>query len=141
MNKYTYPFRKGENGILRPKIPIRIINYNTNKAIHTLAMIDTGADCCTFPSMITMNVGHKLDNESKKEKGTRGISGTEIDTYVHPFKIEILDSTRKKVLRTLEVVGNTIMSNSLPPILGTNMFLEKFKITLDYVKKEITLEW
>ena len=141
MNKYTYPLEKGDGGFLRPKVPIRIVNYNTGKSIPTLAMIDTGADCCTFPSMITLTVGHRLDKESRKEKGTRGISGVEIDTYVHPFKIELLDNNRKKVVRTIDLTAHTIVSNSLPPILGTQRFLEMFKVSIDYIDKTITLEW
>lgn len=141
MNKYVYPFHTGDNGKQKPKIPIRVINFDTGKSISTTAILDTGADSCTFPSMITINVGHKLDEKSLREKGTTGISGVEIDTYVHPFKIEILDVDRKKVIRTLDIVGNTIKSNSMLPILGTHMFLEKFLIKFDYLNDRIILEW
>ena len=141
MNKYSYPFVKEKNKKVKPKIPIRVINFHTGQSIHTIALLDTGADSCTFPSMITLSVGYKLTPESLREKGTFGISGEELDTYVHPFIIEILSPDRKKVIRTLNIVGNTIITNTMPPILGTHLFLEKFKITFDYINDFVHLEW
>lgn len=141
MNKAVYPFHKSQNGKLKPKIPIRVVNFDTGEKVSTLAMIDTGADACTFPSMITLTIGHKLDDVSLREKGTVGVSGVEIDTYVHGYKIEVLDNTRKTVVRELAITGNTIITNTLVPILGTHMFLENFRVTLDYINNTIILEW
>tara|TARA_R110002049_G_scaffold289547_1_gene472433 strand:- start:67 stop:492 length:426 start_codon:yes stop_codon:yes gene_type:complete len=141
LNSHTYPLHKEKNGVFRPKIPVRIVNFDTGKSIPILALIDTGADSCTFPSMVTLTLGYDLTEENKKIKGTRGVSGDELDTYVHPFKIELLDNSRKETLRTLEIVGHTIVSNSLPPILGTHLFLQKFKFIIDYLNNELTLEW
>ena len=141
MNKQSYPFHKTLDGRFKLKVPIRVVNLETGKSIPTLAIIDTGADHCTFPSMITLNIGLSLDEKSKSQKGTRGISGEEQETYKHWVRIELLDSNRIKVIRSLDVIANTLKRNDIPPILGTEMFLDKFHLSVNYLKQIIELNW
>lgn len=141
MNKQSYSFHKTTDGRFKLKVPIRVVNLENGKSILTLATIDTGADHCTFPSMITLNIGLFLDEQSKSQKGTRGISGEEQETYKHWVRIDLLDPTRTKVVRSLNVIANTLKRNDIPPLLGTEMFLEKFHLSVNYLKKIIELNW
>lgn len=141
MNKHSYLLHKNTDGRPNLKIPIRVVHIETGKSIHTLATIDTGADNCTFPSMISLNIGNLLNEHSKSKNGTRGISGEEQDTYKHWVTIEVLDSSRTKVIRSLNVIANTLKRNDIPPLLGTSMFLDKFHLSINYLEKEIELKW
>lgn len=141
MKSQKYQFTQLENGKQKPKIPVNVINHSTGQKLRVFALLDTGADSCTFPSMITRTIGYRLDAKSKCEKGTRGISGIEIDTYAHGFRIEVLDQSRKNVIRIIDLVGHTIENNDLPPILGTHNFLELFRIDFDYINNEFELKW
>lgn len=139
-NKYTYPLLT-EQGRLKPRIPVRIYNFETGKFQTTNALIDTGSDSCIIPSYISNALGHKLNPEDKRVKGVKGIESREIDTYVHGFKIQLLAPDKKTPVRTLDVVGFTVKIDHAYPILGTQMFLEHFKVSIDYKKKKITLKW
>ncbi|WP_350284490.1 hypothetical protein [uncultured Croceitalea sp.] len=139
-NKHTYPLPK-EKGRSKPKIPIRLINYDTGVSRKINALIDTGSDYCVIPSYITKSIGFKLTEEDKIEKGLKGISGKRIDTYVHGFKIEILDADMKNVVCRLDTHAYTVKTENLTPILGTHGFLKNFNLSIDYKKNTITLMW
>ncbi len=118
-----------------------MVNIDSGKSIHTLAAIDTGADNCTFPSILSLNIGNQLNENGKSKNGTRGISGEEQDTYKHWVTIEVLDAIRTEVIRSLNVIANILKRNDIPPLLGTHMFLDKFHLSINYLEKEIELKW
>ncbi len=139
MNQFVYPINKVE-GKIKPKIPIRLTNPKTGDSLRVLALIDTGSDACTIPSMISRTLGLQLNDGSKRKNGTKGISDKELDTFVHVLEIELLDNSKKKVIRKLDVVVNTI-DRRIPVIVGTMQFLEKLNISLNYPEDKITLSW
>jgi len=139
-HKYTYPLLH-EQGRLKPRIPVRIYNFDTNEFRQANALIDTGSDSCLVPSYISTAIGHKLTEGNKRRKGVKGIESREIDTYVHGFKIELLSPDKKTAVRVLDVVGYTVKIDHAYPILGTQMFLEHFKVSIDYKKNKIVLKW
>lgn len=139
-NKFTYSLLR-EQGRLKPRIPIKIVNFESGQFRVVNALIDTGSDSCIVPSYISKAIGHEIRDEDKKVRGVKGIESREIDTWVHGFKIELLSPDRKKSLRVLDVVGFTVEIDHSYPILGTQMFLEHFKISIDYKKDIIEIEW
>ncbi|MGB1283469.1 MAG: hypothetical protein ACPG44_03295 [Polaribacter sp.] len=74
MNKVVYPIKEIE-GRLKLKIPLRVRNPINGKEFSIMALLDTGADTCTFPSIISRTLGLVYNDESRKDKGTKGISG------------------------------------------------------------------
>jgi len=48
------------NGIIRPLIPIKVINPDTKQFISILALLDTGADSCCFSRNIAEVIGHNF---------------------------------------------------------------------------------
>ncbi len=139
-NKVVYPLPK-EQGRPKPKIPIRITNFETGQSEDINALIDTGSDYCVFPSFITKSVGHELGEDDIKQDGLRGISGVPIETYVHGFKISLLDEKMEKVLCTVDTIAYTVLTQKLTPILGYAGFLTNFKVSVDYKKNKIILKW
>lgn len=139
-HKYTYPLLT-EQGRLKPRIPVRIYNFENGKHQTANALIDTGSDSCIIPSYISEFIGHKLTQDDRKVKGVKGIENKEVETYVHGFKIELLAPDNRTPIRLIDVVGYTVKADHAYPILGTNMFLEFFKISIDYKKRKIILEW
>lgn len=140
LNKHTYPLLR-EQGRLKPRIPIKLVNFESGQSIIANALIDTGSDSCIFPSFLSTAIGHKIRDEDKKVRGVKGIESREIDTWVHGFKIELLSADRKTTLRTLDVVGFSVEIDHAYPILGTQMFLEHYKVSIDYKKDIIEIEW
>ena len=140
LNKYTYPLTT-EQGRLKPRVPVRIYNFETGQYRQVNALIDTGSDSCIVPSFISKAIGHKISPQDKKQRGVKGIENREVDTYVHGFKIELMAPNRKTPVRTLDVMGYTVEVDRAYPILGTQMFLQHFKVSIDYKKRKITLKW
>jgi len=82
------PAFPNRHSILRPNIPVRLINPDDrSKYFDFKAMIDSGADVSIFPGPIGEIIG--LDIENKKILPIRGISGKEILTYLHKIILEI----------------------------------------------------
>ena len=139
-NREVYPLPK-EQGRPKPKIPIRLSNFFNGESQIISALIDTGSDYCVFPDYITESIGFELSEKTRKKEGLKGISGTPVETYVHGFKIELLDARKEKVLCYLETHAYTVKTKNLSPILGMHGFLKNFKISIDYKKDIIIIEW
>jgi len=141
LNTVTYQAVISKNGVIKPKIPVKIVHPSTGVGICVLALLDTGADNCTFPSMVSRTIGLEINDNYKAKNGSVGISGKLLVTYNHDVLIQLLDPTKRKVIRTLKVKSSTLEKNDIPVILGTNNFLDSFDICFNYSKKEITLKW
>lgn len=140
MSQEIYPFHKNENGTITPKIPIRITNQKSGERIHAYALLDTGAENCNLPIMIARTIGLQYTDGYKSKVGSSGISGEIINTWIHVVKIELLDVTRKEVIKTVTSRVSCLNTNDIPAIVGTKGFLENLRVTLDYVKKEIIID-
>ncbi|MEW6557607.1 MAG: hypothetical protein AB1349_09665 [Elusimicrobiota bacterium] len=56
------PFSQlSKDDILRPWLPVVIINPHTDKKMRVLALIDTGADECALPASYAAILGHTLN--------------------------------------------------------------------------------
>ena len=141
MNKASYPIHKSKKDHFTLKVPIRLVNLETGQSLNLIGRIDTGSDYCNFPSMISRTIGLVLDEKSLCEYGSRGISGVSIPTHKHWARIDLLDPTRTRVLRSLTLIINTLENKEVPPLIGVKMFLDQFKMTSNFFEDILDLEW
>ncbi|HBM15365.1 MAG TPA: hypothetical protein DD381_03335 [Lentisphaeria bacterium] len=78
--------RINPDDILRPALPIKIINPHTGKSFISYGIIDTGADECAIPADIAFILGHKLEEGNKKEISTGNCITA---AYSHTTKFEV----------------------------------------------------
>lgn len=131
MNLRNIPFTKvSPDDILRPWLPIVIINPHTNKRIKVFGLIDTGADECALPAQYAILLGHNLQKGYPKEVNTG--NGKTL-AYSHTVSIEIDDFVIKNVLIDF-------MPNLYVPLLGVKSFLSNFLLTIDYPKHIFCLQ-
>jgi predicted aspartyl protease len=125
-------------GILRPWLPIKIINPHTQLFSYTYGLVDTGADECCVPDSIAQSLGHNITNGRYKEIG--GV-GSRAVAYSHTTKIEIYDGRSAKLVYTIDetcidcVVGCTVV------LLGVKQFLDNFKLNVDYPQKTFSITY
>ena len=142
MKTVTYKIKSLNNGALRPFVPILLFNPDTNQRFRTDALIDTGADACSFPKYLADITGHKLKGTDVDSSVTSGIGGIEIKTWKHTFLIGLLDPSGNSILKwTNKQLIDCFDHNNAPPLLGAKNFLKDFIIEIDYPKKEIKLTW
>lgn len=115
--------------VYRPVIPMKL--SLDNKIITFDALVDSGADECTFPAWIAKMLGHDVQKGSKKE--FFGIGGSVI-AYLHKTYL-ILDG--------IKFVSDIYYSNewdNMPfGLLGQAGFFSHFSVYFDYSDKEISL--
>lgn len=140
MKSVIYSLNKPDKGGVKPYIPIKLVHPNTGKSLYVNALLDSGADCCTLPSMISRTLGLKLDKEYESE-GTTGISGEVLKTYTHTLVVQVYDSGRTRIVRTMKIKVNSLERNDIPPLMGTESFLDQFNVSFNYLKGEIELSW
>ncbi len=131
------PFMDDGSGLLRPYLPIKIINPNTGKSQKMLGLIDTGADECTLPAELAPLLGHDL--ERGKPKSARTAGGSALG-YSHTTIIEIHSHANVR-LYTTPVIVIDYMKGLHIPLLGVKYFLENFELHIDYPKKVFTINW
>lgn len=118
------------------------MNPKTGKGCNCKALLDTGADRSMFPRMIAGQSNYKIDDTSKPDGQCYGISGTSVNVWKNDFIINLLDDTRRKIVKTSRIISiDCVSKNDTSPILGTSDFLKDFIITMNYPKKTFTLEW
>lgn len=141
MKSTLYRFTVQDNGLVKPKIPIKLSNPQTGQSLKFNALLDTGSDSCVIPAMTALTLGLKLDGKSEAKNSTIGISGEPIRTWKHLLKAELLDNDWQETKHTIDIIVSILdpkIRNQ--PILGTFMFLEKFTVTLNYPNQIIKLE-
>jgi hypothetical protein len=142
LRKCLYYFTAQDNGIVKPKIPVKIINPITGDSLRVNALLDSGADSCTIPAMVAKTLGFSLDAESEAKSGTIGISGEKLRTWKHLARIRLLDAKWADTKNEYDVVISILEPKiRIPAIVGTYMFLDNFKVTLNYTSNVISLEW
>ncbi|WP_336092472.1 retropepsin-like aspartic protease [Leeuwenhoekiella sp. CH_XMU1409-2] len=120
---------------------IRISNPSTGKSQAVKALIDTGADVCMLPMMLANYLGLPFDDAHKSNSNIKGVTGKALETYEYDLQVDVLDVTMRNIVHTLTVKFKYGRNNLYPPILGTEGFLEHSKLTVDYIKHMITLEF
>lgn len=142
MRKLPYNFTQQDNGIVKPKIPVRIINPETGDSLVVNALLDSGADSCLLPAMIAMTLGLKLDSDSEAKGHTIGISGEKLKTWKHLVRMELLDNSWQSTEKILDVIVSVLEPKvTIQAIAGTSMFLDNFVVTLNYKSNLIHLEY
>ena len=126
----NFPFsiiRPGD--LARPFLPLTVINPDTQKQVKVYALLDTGAEECTFPASFAVLLGHNLQAGHLKRIST----GNGVTTaYSHTTRIIIEGFSTQDVLVDF-------MPNLNVPLLGVRSFLSNFILTVDYPKRVFSL--
>lgn len=144
-SKCTYPFvsfvDEDGNAIRQPStyLPLRITNPHTGLSTTVYALIDTGADQCTFPESLAVELGHDFCGDGVESQSTLGVSGA-TDVYMHTFDIEILKPDRGAAFASFKNVLIACVPTEIPALLGVHDCLSKFVLVIDYPEMEISLK-
>ena len=126
-----------------PALWIKVTNPDTGLAVKTLAIVDTGAHSCAFPSEVAEKLGHKLNAGIPKPINTANRNTT---AFAHKTKIQILDveadgSPSNHILYDMPVqqIHYTCGLNAF--LLGQSNFLNKFVLKINYPKQEFSIRF
>jgi hypothetical protein len=122
------PFAKWPDGILRPTLPVRIINPHTNQSQDAYGLIDTGSDECAVPAYYAVTLGHDLLAGKQKQSNTG--NGQTI-VYEHTTRFEIFNPSGQIVF-TINDTPIDFLPNLQIVLLGVKSFLSKFIVRIDY---------
>ncbi len=126
----TSPTQKPARYVYRPVIPIKL--DLDNRRITFDALVDSGADECTFPAWIARMLGYNV--YKGKQKIFSGIGGSVL-AYLHKTHL-ILDG--------IEFVADVYYSHEWDDmpfgLLGQAGFFSHFNVCFNYEEKEILLE-
>ena len=125
----------------RPWLCVRIKNPATGKFLYTIGLIDTGADECCLPALYAELLGHNLSAGSAKTVNTGNDPAT---AFGHTCSIDIFDthlmfSGTEKIVHTVPQTIIDFMPNLHCVLLGVKMFLNNFKLSIDYPKQLFSL--
>ena len=129
--KVTPPVQKSKQYVYRPVIPIKL--FLDNKVVTFDALIDSGADECTFPAWIAKTLGHNI--YKGKQKIFSGIGGSVL-AYLHKTFLK---------LNGIEFVADVYYSHECDDmpfgLLGQAGFFSHFDVHFNYKEKEILLKY
>ena len=132
---YPIPTHPNRKSVLRPTIPVYLINKDTGAETGYLALIDSGADYCIFHASIGEVAG--IDVESGGKMEYIGVSGVKQAAYFHNVVISIGGWK----LGCYVGFSYDFDKIQIPyGILGQDGFFDKFKVVLDANKLEIELK-
>lgn len=132
---HPIPTHPNRNSVLRPTIPVYLINKETGADIGYLALIDSGADYCIFHASIGETIGLNIQNGGKMEYV--GVSGVKQAAYFH----NVILSIGGWKFNTYIGFSYDFDKIEMPyGVLGQDGFFDKFKIVLDINKPEIELK-
>ncbi len=135
-----YPFQAIHPGSRpRPMLPIRIINPHTGSSMQSWGLVDTGADDCAIPASYAAILGHALTAGAVKQI-TTGNGAT--NSYAHTTRIEIMPigGASGHVAYVIPDAPVDFLPNLGVILLGTNKFLSKFILTIDYPRKVFSIK-
>lgn len=134
--KFKYSEYEDSDGakIYRPLVPI-VFKYKS-KFIQTTAVLDSGADYNILPIEMAGVLEIKLDPKSKMK--FHGAGSNSFNVYPSTVKIEHM--LRQGGFRSLNWETKVYFAESQPAILlGHAGFLERFKVILDGMKRELEI--
>lgn len=141
MGVFVFSFTKISDEVIRPLVPIRVINPFTNQRIDVIGLLDTGADDNLFPEFIASNTGHNLKASGVISNINQGVGQSQVPTWKHTFIIELLSPDRTKIIwKSKQSLISCVDHNNAPPLLGCSGFLINMKITFNYTTKKIIIE-
>ena len=127
----TPPTKKPPQYIYRPVIPVKL--FLDKKAVTFDALVDSGADECTFPAWIAKTLGHNV--YKGKKKIFSGIGGSVL-AYQHKTYLG---------LSGIKFVTNIYYSHEWDDmpfgLLGQAGFFSHFDVYFDYREKLILLKY
>lgn len=129
------PSHPNRRDILRPTIPVRVVNKQTGDDVSYLALIDSGADYCIFHAPIGEMIGLNIRNGSPMNYW--GIGGVRHTAYFH----EVALSVGGWKFDSYVGFSYDFDQQQMPyGVLGQDGFFDKFKVVLDKNKLEIELK-
>lgn len=135
----VYSFFQIDKDRHRPMIPIKIINPVNNEEIKAWGLLDTGADKCLFPKGICDVL--KIDIKTGRQDGATGIEGNSMSTWVHPFKVQLLDpKTGEAIWKSKEIQIGCCEHDNAPILLGWENCMQCLSIRFNYPTKRIVIE-
>ena len=134
MNKIQFPYKRypgapGAPPTCRPVIPVTLFAGKGVAEFH--ALIDSGADPCTFPGLVAKDLGFKI------EKGERRLFsgiGDSVMAYLHTTLITVA-----KIRLAVEVYYSHQWDDMPFGLLGQEGFFSRFSVHFDYKKKLVHL--
>lgn len=141
MATWVYPFYKISDQIIRPWIPIQIVNPINNETVTTMALLDTGADYCVFPKLVADQTKIDLKGTALSTESMQGMGETKIDVWKHTFRINLMAPDRKSIIwKSKDIIVGCVDHDNIPAILGFNNFMCHFKITYNHATKKIVID-
>ena len=125
----------------RTCLPILVTNPRTGASAVAWSLVDTGADACLFPAKLAKDLGHDLKGSGVRVSVTSGIEQTEVVIYKHTFRLELLSIDLKRVVWRSKAMKIDCAESNPPALLGVDNFLARFRVTIDYPKEVIRLQW
>lgn len=137
-----HPFTDLGDGQPRPMLWVRVINPHTNQRHPpVLALVDTGADECSFPAGVAFLLGHNLESVARKEVSA---AGGKTWAYPHTSRVEILERQPdgRPGSKVLYTIPDTFIDFTIGLkffVLGTRNFLCKFVPKIDYPRQVFSI--
>ena len=126
------PFTRLTPGdLLRPWLPIVVVNPDSGYWLNAYALIDTGADDCALPAHLAPMLGYRLRTGRARQISTGSGAAT---AYAHKIRIEIPDQDFASPTFPID-----FMPGLAVPLLGVASFLSRFKLTVDYPRRCFSL--
>jgi len=125
MEKVVFPFEKRKSRVFASvSRPVARVDFWSNLSgnwVEILMLVDSGADYSLLPKFYAQNLGIDLKKDCKKFN-TSGIGGEE--------QVYLLEKQKVKLgAWQLKVPVGFLERDNIPPLLGRQEFLERFKVT------------
>lgn len=134
----NFAFTDIGDGFARPFLLTKIVNPFNGNHVLCFGLVDTGADDCSVPASIAKSLGHDLQAGRQREIGTG--NGMSI-AYEHTVRFEILHPISKKPLYIIQDTPVDFMPNLPLVLLGTQNFLSRFILTINYPLKTLSIRY
>lgn len=128
----------------KPAVPVIVRNPANGIDLRTWALIDTGADATTIPEFVAKQVYHEIRNHKVKKDFLSGFGGS-VMVYYHTFQIDILQLDASGTITDTPAISipkrrYAVAQHLDVIVLGEEDFLRKYKLTIDYRKKILSIE-
>ncbi len=112
----------------RPALEVTV--KHQARSLKLICIVDSGADMCAFPAKVGEFLG--LEIKAGKSEKLKGIEGTSSRVYYHELALEVGGYQFECPIGFGEGIKF--------PVLGQDGFFDKFEVTFNYLKNEISLK-
>jgi hypothetical protein len=116
---------------LRPAVPLKLLRLDKSILPATVALLDSGADCSTFPSAWAAKIG--IDVKKDCEACPGGTAGGTTTNYVYAPGVHAIVRKEKHTLKAVFNDGLGVI------LLGRDDFFSYYKVFFDQRAKTFTL--